>query len=180
MPLTLSEDTFRGYRDLAGQLAWKFWRALPPSAKAWIDPEDLVAHAYLSMVQKFPHYNDKFAGKTTFFYYVLSRELQNFVRSKRCKKRMGEVVPMASVPELGRPDAMVKQTEALYSLAQVYAEVSPKCRKEMKRWFGQKPVPVRRSEMGKRAMEEFRIKADKYRLTADDCRTLMRSGVCLP
>jgi len=180
MPLTLTEETFRGYRDLAAKLAWKYWKTLPPSAKVWIDPEDLVAHAYLCMVEKFPKYDHKKSLRSTYMWYVISNDLHNFVRQQCMKKRTGIAVSIDAIAEPGRPDLLIRQREALYSLAKVYETVSPECRLEMQRWFGQDVLRGRYSYRCKRAMEEFRQSANRFRLTPEDCRTLMRSGVCLP
>jgi hypothetical protein len=190
------EELIVKYGDLAKKLAWKYWKKLPPAAKMWIDPEDLISEAYLCFATKIKEkYDANRASESTFIWHTLSNLFTNLCLQQAQSRRKaitlsldealealsseGEI-PKFDIKFLGRPDQLVKQREALYSLASVYRDAGEECQARMRRWFGQRPTKLKRLSWEDKIWNaEFKFLADKYRLNMDDCLLLMRSGVCL-
>lgn len=184
------------YGDLAKQLAWRYWRKLPPATKLWVDPEDLISEAYLWFVETMQtKYDPTKACGCTFVYHALNNMLMNFCIRHQQRKRQGitlsldeamEAMANKGAPQfnpkyLGKSDGSFRKVEAYDALAKVYQESSRDCKKEIRRWFGQNNRErPRRSVKGLDVNKEFRYRAAMNRLSENDCRELMRSGVCLP
>ncbi len=169
------------YKKMVLQLAFKCWRQLPVSVKMWVDPEDLVADAYVYILAwaKF-RYKESRAGKSTFLWTGVSNLYLNFALKHQAKKRFGWRIPLEDVQWLGKQDKKIAEKEALDALSRIYSEASKPCRNRIKSWFGQEMVRARRSEKERRVYEEFSLLAKKNGLTRDDCRELMRGGVWIP
>lgn len=169
------------YKRMVYQLAFKSWRQLPASVKMWVDPEDLVADAYLYILAwaKFKYKRTR-AGKSTFLWTGVSNLYLNFALKHQAKKRFGWRVPLEDIEWFGRKDKKIAEKESLDALSRIYSEASEDCRGRIKKWFGQEPVKTKRSEKERRIYTEFYQLAKKNGLSKDDCRELMRGGVWIP
>jgi hypothetical protein len=166
------------YKKMVYQLAFKSWRQLPVSVRMWVDPEDLVADAYVYILAlaKFSYQKNR-AGKSTFLWTGISNLFLNFALKHQAKKRFGWHVPLEDVNWLGKQDKKIAEKESLDALSRIYAEASEDCRDRIKKWFGQTAVKTRRSKKERQFYEEFCFLAKKNGLTKEDCRELMRGGV---
>jgi len=169
------------YRGMIRQLSWKAWLQLPASVKMWVGPEDMVsdAYVYILSVLKNNRYKKSRASRSTFTWVGVTNLFLNFAASHQTKKRYGWSIPLENIEWMGKPDPEIRNREALDALSRTYREASPDCRHQMQRWFGQEPVKARWSEKEQRIYREFALLAAKNRLTRDDCRELMRAGVCM-
>lgn len=170
------------YRAMAQKLAWQFWRTLPVSTKMWIDHEDLVSEAYLYILSRAREtYDATRASRSTFLWTGISNLFLNFALSQQTKKRFGFNVPAEDLDRMGvgKRDKTIERTEAIDALLLTYHEASEDCRRGMRQWFGVEKSKVRRSASAKRNYQEFAQLAAKNRLTPNDCRNLMRGGMCL-
>ena len=169
------------YRGLIYKLAFKSWRQLPASVKMWVEPEDLVADAYLFILAsaKFS-YKKARAGRSTFLWTGVSNLYLNFALKHQAKKRFGWRIPIEDVQWVGKSDTKIAEKESLDALSRIYFEASEECRRGIKKWFGQEPVRAKRSEKEKRIYGEFYQLAKKNGLSKNDCRELMRGGVWIP
>jgi DNA-directed RNA polymerase specialized sigma24 family protein len=175
------EVVIEKYKGMIYKLAFKSWRQLPASVKMWVEPEDLVADAYVAILAnaKF-RYKKTQSSVSTFLWIGISNLFLNFALKHQVKKRLGWRVPLEDIEWFGKSDAKIAEREALDALARTYFEASEDCRARIKKWFGQVPVRAKRSEKEKQFYQEFCRLAKKNGLTKNDCRELMRGGVLIP
>ena len=175
------ESILQRHGGLIRKLALKFWRQLPVSVKMWVDLDDLIIEGQIYVLHQMREHYDRFqARESTFLWVALSNMYLNFALRYQVKKRAGWMVPLEDVTwMLGTQDAVIAQREALDALAKTYKQASKECRAEIIRWFGQEPVRAGRSARALNVYEEFRQLAQRNGLSKEDCRNLMRSGVCL-
>jgi hypothetical protein len=169
------------YKGMIYKLAFKSWRLLPASVKIWVEPEDLVADAYLDILAavKFRYRKDR-SSKSTFIWTAISNMYLNFAAKHQASKRFGWRIPLDDVQWLGKKDGKIAEREALDALSKVYYQASEDCRSRIKLWFGQEPIRAKRSEKEKQFYTEFCQLAKRNGLSKDDCRELMRGGVWIP
>lgn len=169
------------YKKMIYKLAFRSWKQLPVSVKMWVDPEDLIADAYLYILACAKYsYKGTRAGKSTFLWTGISNLFLNFALKHQAKKRFGWRVPLEDIEWFGRQDKKIIEREALVALSRIYLEASEDCRDRIKIWFGQETVRAKRSEKEKQIYTEFYVLAKKNGLSRDDCRELMRGGVWIP
>jgi hypothetical protein len=177
---TLDESLLAQYRGLVIKLAWQYWRRLPVSTKMWVEPEDLIEDAYLFILTRHAQtYNNKRAMRSTFLWTGIGNLFLNFALSQQTRKRFGWPVPLEEVETMGRRDDRIQRVESVDAIIRIFNQASPECQVEMRRWFGFERPKVRRSEQGRRIYKEFSELAYQNRVSPDDCRKLMRSGLCL-
>ncbi len=170
------------YRNLARKLAWQYWKSLPASTKVWVDPEDLIEDAYLYILSRASTAYDVGRGKwTTFLTTGITNLFLNFTLSQQTKKRFGWNHPLETLDQMGigKRDKGVGRLEAIDALLNVYTQASDPCRGAMRQWFGVERRKVKRSAVAKALYREFAILAEQNRLSPNDCRELMRGGLCL-
>lgn len=170
------------YQNMARKLAWQFWKTLPVSTKMWVDPEDLISDALLYIVDRAPEmYNAKRGRWSTFLTTGISNLFLNFALSQQTKKRFGFNVPAEDLDRLGvgKKDGAIQRCEAIDALLKTYSEASLELRVAMRQWFSVEKHKFRRSATAKRNYQEFAELAEKNKLSPNDCRVLMRGGMCL-
>jgi DNA-directed RNA polymerase specialized sigma24 family protein len=170
------------YRNLARKLAWQYWKSLPVSTKVWVDVEDLIEDAYLYILSRATDTYDGGRGKwTTFLTTGISNLFLNFAQSQQTKKRFGWMHPLETLDKLGigKRDEGVSRAEAIDALLSTYGQASDPCRGAMRQWFGVERRKVKRSAAAKQIYKEFQVLAERNRLSPNDCRKLMRGGLCL-
>lgn len=87
-------------RNLIWSKAWQAWKRLPPSAKIWVDVDDLYQEAVLEVIAKSEKYNPSAGAWTTYVWTVVHNRLSNSVKYYSSAGRSrAELVPL-SVLEL--------------------------------------------------------------------------------
>lgn len=168
------------HRGMVLKLAWQYWRRLPSYTKIWVDPEDLIEEAYLYILSRAQgSYDRRRAGQSTFLWTGLTNLFLIFAMRQQTKKRFGWSVPLEELQALGKRDTGVGRVETIDAVLKCYQQASEECRQEMQKWFGFERIKVKRSEQAKRVYLEFKILAERNRLSPNDCRQLMRGGLCL-
>jgi hypothetical protein len=167
------------YRGLVLKLAWEYWKKLPASVKVWVDPDDLIEEAYLYVIRHEAKgdFDPTRARKSTFLWTGISSILMNFALAQQTQKRFGWRVSLDELLFIGRRDREIDKLEARESLRCTFEAASPGLRREMLKWFGQQKPKIPWSKEAMKMYQEFRLLADKYRLSAEDCRQLMRSDL---
>jgi DNA-directed RNA polymerase specialized sigma24 family protein len=174
------EQLLSQYRGMVIKLAWQYWKRLPEMVRVWVDPEDLIEEAYIHVLSRGRSLFDRRrGGQSTFLYIGISHLFLNFAIAQQAKKRFGWAVSVDELRVLGKRDSGLGRVESIDALLRCYQQASEECKGEMRRWFGFSKPKVHRSLYHQRIYQEFRQLAEHNRLSPNDCRVLMRSGMCL-
>ena len=167
------------YRGLVLELAWRYWRTLPAHTKIWVDPDDLIEDAYIYVLTRVGKraWNPRRGAQSTYLWCGISSILLNFALSQQTKKRFGYRLPLEDIKAIALPDRRLATLEAEEALNKTYQEASRELKWQMKRWFGPSKPRFGHSDKSFFLYSEFRNLAARHRLTSEDCRRLMGSGV---
>lgn len=171
------------YRGLVLKLAWMYWRKLPAAVKVWVDPDDLIEEAYVSVIRDEAkrQWDAKRGRKSTFVWTSLNSMFLNFALAQQTQKRFGWRITLEDLAclGLGEDDKSIATLEAKQAFEKVWWASSSSLRGYEREWFGPEKPRMKWSEETRAAYREFRGLADKYRLSPNDCRQLMRGGMWL-
>ncbi len=166
------------YVGLVTKLAVKYWKALPVSAKIWVDVDDLINDGMLFARFEVMPYYDIATGNS--FTTILTIALRQFYGRRirdlgRQKRNLAEILLPIDENTFITPDHDGYDViRSRYSMLKLYDTASPKLQRFIRSWFLNKSSPARIRVSGfTKAKREFLELAPKFKVDINDCRVLL-------
>lgn len=167
------------YVRLVTKIAVRYWKALPASAKSWIDYKDFVNEGMkFARFEIMPYYDIR---RNTSFTTILTISLKRYYRMKlrdinRQKRQRGVEISLEDLEGVSKiPFKAPDITLSRISMQKLYLQASPELKKYLQVWFFNRNMPdrIRISAPFKRARREFLKLAPQFSISVHDCRNLL-------
>lgn len=192
-PVVLRMENYTG---LVTKVAIKYWRALPATAKLWIDVEDFVSEGMrFARFELMQSYDYRASSFTTFLTIALKqfygRKIRDLNRQKRNRgieinlddlerayddpeENTNTKTPLGSAVMLPMHNPYDVLTCRM-SMLKLYDEASPRLQRYLKTWFlNKKPPEVVRVDVSfRKARREFLKLAPVFSVGESECKTLL-------
>jgi hypothetical protein len=182
----VAQVKLENYLPLVAKKAWSAWYKLPPQARTWNDPEDLIQDGILYARRKvLPNFNPRRANFLTFITISMENYYKNVLNEFFTQKRHScTTVPLneryhiryrlgCRAVSLCQIDETEQEIQAVETLHKVFAEASPLLKKYLERWLVTKAKVHVRGHRFDEARLEVRDLSRRLGFTREDFEFLL-------